>query len=173
MERTPTLVLLYGLPTAITVLILALSMKIVGVSSNPVRGVGAATVYTATVWGAINAGWMAHWLLTLRWSQAEVGDWLNKNLPPQSVIIGDVGAGLGLAHRFQAVNVIPGLCNDKHPVEGLQGRPRYIVVLDGSTSERYWNENYPDIVRPQRRIYSSRVLNWQVGVFPVDEREEQ
>jgi len=119
-------------------------------------------------WAVINAVWLAHWFGTLRWSQVEMGDWLNRNLPTGSVALGDVAAGLGLGHRFLAVNVIPGLCNGNRPVEGFAGAPRYIVILDGPWKERYWQERYPALVRAEKRIHAARVLKWNVGVYEVD-----
>ena len=96
--------------------------------------------------------------------------WLAENLPPGSVLIGDVAPGLCLDNRFQAVSVIPGLCNDQAPVERFAPAPRYIVILDGTWKERWWLQRYPQYVTQEHRIHLfPRLLHWPVGVYTLEQ----
>ena len=76
--------------------------------------------------------------------------------------------GLSLDNSFRAIHVQPGLANDDKPVERFAGSPRYIVILDGRWKERYWLQNYPELVAPERRIKLARVLRWDIGIYAVD-----
>ena len=164
--RLPAMLLLYGVPTLAAALVpRVISSGRPGSRRAIMTGVG-------VTWAVVNAAWLSHWLGTLRWSQVQTGSWLDRNLPAGSVVLGDVGAGLGLGHSFVAINVIPGLCNDTNPLEGFRPFKRYIVVLDGRSRERYWHERYPEQMAPELRVGCRRVIKWEVGIFRVDPARE-
>ena len=100
-----------------------------------------------------------------------MSQWLSQNVPPSSVLIGDVAPGVCLDNSFIAVYVEPKLWNDKLPIEAMgaryPGATRYIV-MDDRWKYRYWMVQYPDLVGPDRLIEKARVLNWDVGVYSVD-----
>ena len=115
----------------------------------------------------INGGWFADWWLHREYTLKESSQWLKANLPPNSVLLGDVAPGLGMDTPFETVNVMKGLCNDADPVERSRGRPRYILTIDGNWKTPYWQERYPLLVQPQRRIRSWRVIRWMIGLYPA------
>ncbi|HLV78831.1 MAG TPA: glycosyltransferase family 39 protein, partial [Chthonomonadaceae bacterium] len=118
------------------------------------------------LWAAVNLFWTGDWLTHLSYKEQDAGRWLAANLPPGSVLIGDVAPGLCLNNRFVAVNVIPGLCNDRAPVERFAPAPRYIAILDGKWKERWWLRHYPQFVAPQNRIHLfPRLQHWPVGIY--------
>ena len=138
------------------------------------------------IWSVGNGYWYADWLLHLSYRQRDADRWLASHLPPGSVLIGAMAPGLSLDNRFQCVNVIEGLCNDKHPVEKAAPAPRYIVILDQTPlptpasnavykwanrwKEPYWSRSYPELVRPERRLMAFPGLLrpfFTVGVYPV------
>lgn len=119
-------------------------------------------------WAAINTYYFADWLVNREYTQRDVGAWLTSHMAPNTVLIGDVAAGASLNSRLKAVTVIPGLCNDHSPVETFAGQPRAIVILDGDAKERWWLNNYPELVAPNNRIrFFEHVVRTQVGVYRV------
>jgi len=121
------------------------------------------------LWVAVNLYWTGDWLAHLSYAQRDADRWLAANLPANSVLIGDVAPGLCLDNRFQAINVIPGLCNDKAPVERFAPAPRYLVILDGKWKERWWLQHYPQYVAQEHRIHLfPRLLHWPVGVYTLE-----
>ncbi len=137
-------------------------------------------------WIVGNGYWHADWLLHLSYRQRNADSWLASHLPVGSVLIGAVSPGLSLDNRFRCVNVIEGLCNDKHPIEQAAPAPRYILILDQNSvsdtasnqfdsrtnrwKERYWLRAYPDLVRPERRIMAFPDMLrpfFTIGVYPV------
>jgi 4-amino-4-deoxy-L-arabinose transferase-like glycosyltransferase len=155
-----TLILLYGVPT-----LLALGA---GCSIPRLRAAAWACPLGLALWTATNGYWLADWVRHIDYSQMQLSRRLHEVLPEGSVMLGDVAPGMAWANRHLAINVIPGLCNDRKPVERFAGRPRYIVILDGRWKERWWMQNYPDLVRPERRVLSQRALRWLIGVYAVD-----
>ncbi len=123
-------------------------------------------------WAGINACFTADWLAHLTYAQRDASRWLAMNMPPNTVMIGDVAPGVCLYNRFRAVSVISGLCNDKLPVERFAQWQRAVVILDGAYKERWWTERYPAVVRPVNRIaLFPRITRFPVGVYRVrDER---
>ena len=123
------------------------------------------------IWAVVNTYWTGDWLLHLSYRQKEADRWLAERLPPNSTLIGDVAPGLCLNNRFKTINVIPGLANDGAVVEQF-GAPRYILILDGSKwREHWWEEHYPDLILPSRRLLTFRNLlrnSLDVGVYSVD-----
>ena len=123
------------------------------------------------IWAVVNTYWTGDWLLHLSYRQKEADRWLAEHLPPNSTLIGDVAPGLCLNNRFKTINVIPGLANDGAVVEQF-GAPRYILILDGSKwREHWWEERYPDLILPSRRLLTFRNLlrkSLDVGVYSVD-----
>ena len=102
------------------------------------------------------------------YDQRSISRELAARLPTGSVLIGDVAPGLCLYNSFQAVSVIPGLCNDQDTLERFRGTPRYIVILDGKDKERWWTTHYPREVAEDRRIELYRgVERYTVGVYSV------
>jgi hypothetical protein len=86
------------------------------------------------------------------------------------VLIGDIAPGLCLDNRLMAVNVMPGLCNDRDPVGQFAGRPRFIAILDGRWKERYWLREWPDRVRPDDRVMAKWVLRWWISVYAAQDK---
>lgn len=119
------------------------------------------------LWVVTNGWWLADWGRNLSRSQIEMSQWLGRELPRGSVLIGDVAPGVCMDNRHVAVNVINGLCNGDSPVERWAGRPRYVVILDGRWLEQYWTERYPELITPANRVKLARVLRWDVGVYRV------
>jgi 4-amino-4-deoxy-L-arabinose transferase-like glycosyltransferase len=123
-----------------------------------------------SLWFLFNACWLGHWLRTIRYTQYSLSRWMEENLPPGSVLLGDVAPGVSMDNRHLPINVMPKLCNDREPVERFAGKPRFIVILDDELKprERFWLENYPELVAPERRIKAARVIKFPVGVYPVE-----
>ena len=121
-----------------------------------------------TVWALVALGWMGDWLRHIAYTQRDADRWLAAHLPADSVLIGDVAPGLCMNNRFRVINVIPGLCNDKQPVERFAPAPRYIVILDGKFKEPWWRKNYPALVVPEHLVhYFPRLIRLPVGVYAV------
>ena len=121
------------------------------------------------LWAAVNLYWTGDWLAHLSYAQRDADRWLAANLPPNSILIGDLAPGLCLDNRFQTINVIPGLCNDRSPVERFAPEPRYIIILDGKWKERWWLQHYPQYVAQTHRIHLfPRLLHWPVGVYALE-----
>lgn len=127
-------------------------------------------------WGVVLLlGWLIvagyrlqDWLRHLSYHQAEVTTWIRQSVPPNAVLLGDVASGVAIDTRLQIVPVIPNLCNDQNPVERFAGRPRYIVILDGSFRERWWFQHYPALLTPQNRVaYFPLVIKYPVGIYRV------
>lgn len=172
LPRLPTMGLLYGLPTivALAFLLLPYRMRTWNKATSPAFRVKiAATVLS--LWFLTNGYWLLDWARGLSFTQLEMSRWLAQNMPSGSILIGDVAPGLCLDNRLQPVNVIPGLCNGDRPVETMAavfpGRPLYIAILDGRWKERYWMENYPALVAPERRQRLMRVMRWDIGIYPA------
>jgi hypothetical protein len=120
------------------------------------------------VWAIINVLWLGDWLTHLNYTQRDADRWLADNLPPQSVLIGDAAPGLCLNNRFVAVNVIPGLCNDRDTLESFASRPRYVVILDGRRNRAWWSSRYPDVITWQnQKIQFLHLINFAVSVYEV------
>ncbi len=126
-----------------------------------------AVTAAVAVWLVVNGYWLTCWLTTISYSQYHVSRELARIQPPHSVIIGDVAPGLCMDNRFRAINVIPKLCNWRHPISRFAGRPEYVLILDGRWKERWWVQHYPELVAPQRRIKLFQVERWTVGLYPV------
>jgi 4-amino-4-deoxy-L-arabinose transferase-like glycosyltransferase len=128
------------------------------------------------LWAVVNTYWTGDWLLHLTYRQKAADRWLAVSLPSNSTVFGAVAPGLCMNNRFKAVNVIADLCNDGAVVEQFPP-PRYIVILDGgSWRERWWDERYPTLVAPIRRIHTFRnVLRsfYGISVYSVDPPDVQ
>ena len=130
------------------------------------RLLSAAPTILLLLWAGVNAGWTLDWLTHLRYSQRDADAWLAHNLPPNTVLLGDVAPGLCLNNHFRAINVIPGLCNDDQPVERAAPNPVAIVILDANFKEPWWQAQYPALVAPSRRVaFFPRVVRFPVGVY--------
>ncbi len=122
------------------------------------------------VWGVVNAGWMTHWLLTLRWTQRDTEQWLVANLPADSVLIGDAAPALTINTGLRAVNVQPGLCNDTQPFEKFAGKPRYLVMIDEGNNFRWLEGQYPHRFTPAYRVkFFPDVMGFGVVVYRFPE----
>jgi len=131
-----------------------------------------AAALTVGCWLLINGGYLSDWLTHLEYAQRDASRWLAAALPAGSVVIGDVAPGLCLYNNFEAISVIPGLCNDRQPVERFHGRTRAIVILDGPLKERWWTEHYPRLVAPEKRVrLFPRIGRFPVGVYMVNSLE--
>ncbi len=119
------------------------------------------------MWLTINAVWLGDWWRHREYTQIAMTDWLNNNVSADSILLGDVGPGLGIETRFQTVNVMEGLCNDKDPIKRYEDRKTYIMLIDGSWRGPYWVKRYPELIDPERRILHARVLKWRIGIYPV------
>lgn len=121
-------------------------------------------------WISVNSCWGADWLMHLTYVQRDADRWLTRNIPADSVLIGDVAPGLCLNSRFVAVSVIPGLCNDETPLENFVNRPRYIVILDERLLEPYWRYRYPEEIEHSHRIcLFPSIVKFPVGIYRVNE----
>ncbi len=119
-------------------------------------------------WVLVNTYWLGDWATHMKFTQHEASLRLAAALPAGATIIGDVANGLCLDNRLRAVNVIPGLCNDKSPTTaGIA--PRFIAILDDRWKEKFWTEHYPKLVSPERRLMKLDVLRWTVGIYPVED----
>jgi 4-amino-4-deoxy-L-arabinose transferase-like glycosyltransferase len=161
--------LLYGLPVLAALadrMFVSRSDMPTAASRSPLAAFSALFAF----WLLFNACWLGHWLGTLRYTQYNLSRWLEQSLPPGSVLLGDVAPGVSMDNRHRPVNVMPKLCNDQQPVEKFAGKPRFIVILDDELKprERFWLENYPELVAPERRIKAARVIKFPVGVYPVE-----
>ena len=127
------------------------------------------------VWLIINLGWYADWTRHLATTQRDASRTLARNLPPNSVLLGDCAPGLGIYNAFVTVNVMPKLCNDNAPLERFAGRPRYVVILDGpskATSEKWWSGHYPNVMRERNRVYLfDPLVSHPVGVYRVEAKD--
>lgn len=164
---------LYGLPAAFSILALRFSLpdvlaKLLEIKRTALRFQVAGVL---ALWFLFNTFWLGGWLIGLDHTQYRMSRWLALNLPPGSVLIGDVAPGVGLDNNFITVPVQPGLCNYVLPVETMGARyvnaSRY-VIMDDRWKERYWVVRYPELVTTERRIKLESVLRWQVGVYAVD-----
>jgi len=166
-------VLIYGLPSAFVILDLCFSiLDWVAVRlRSRIRYPRTATAAGFALWLIFNGYWLGGWLLGLDYTQYQMSQWLARNLPAGSVLIGDVAPGVCLDNGFIVVYVEPKLWNDVRPVESMGARypnaPRYIV-MDDRWKESFWMVHYPELVTPERRIKLAQVINWQVGVYPVE-----
>ncbi len=119
-------------------------------------------------WSSVNIYYLGDWITHLTFEQRDASRWLADNLPQETVLIGDVAPGLCLYNGFEAVSVIPGLCNDNAPLARFAARPRAIVVLDGPTIERWWIDHYPDQITTANRIkLFPHIGPFTVGVYKV------
>lgn len=175
----PTLILLYGLPTIAALAFGLLPRRMWAwqrVATSPGFRVKIAAMVLG-LWLLTNGYWLLDWARGLSFTQYEMSRWLAQNMPPGSILIGDVAPGLCLDNRLQPVNVIPGLCNGDRPVETMAamcpGRPLYIAILDGRWKERYWTENYPALVAPEWRLVLTRVMRWDIGIYPALKAENR
>jgi 4-amino-4-deoxy-L-arabinose transferase-like glycosyltransferase len=172
LPRLPTALLLYGLPTAMALAfgLLPHWMRVWNGTALPGVQVKIATAVFG-LWLLTNGYWLLDWVRSLSYTQYEMSRWLAQNMPPGSILIGDVAPGLCLDNHLQPVNVIPGLCNGNRPVETMAakypGKPLYIAILDGRWKERYWMERYPALVAPEQRLVLARVMRWDIGIYPA------
>ncbi len=112
---------------------------------------------------------LTDWARNLSYSRQEVEHWIQGNVPPNSVLVGDMASGVALDTRLPIVPVIAKLCNDDHPVERYRGRPTYLVMLDGAFREKYWKRHYPYLFDPKYRVaYFPRVIKYPIGIYRVD-----
>ena len=143
-------------------------------------------------WVGLNTYWYTDWVTHRTYRQRDADRWLAAHLPPNSVLFGAVAPGLCMNNRFRCVSVIQDLCNDNAPLERFAGSPRYILIIDrdedikSNTSgdslsaaqsmradrwkERWWMQHYPDLVRPEKRLYAFPSMLrafFTIGVYPV------
>jgi 4-amino-4-deoxy-L-arabinose transferase-like glycosyltransferase len=127
-----------------------------------------------TCWAILNSYWLRDWMTHLTYRQHSADRWLATHLPTNSVLLGAVAPGLCMDNRFRAVNMMKDLCNDHEPVEKVGNAPAYIVMLDtGNWKEVWWEEHYPSLVDPDRRLHAfPRLLRpfFVIGLYPANER---
>lgn len=112
---------------------------------------------------------LGDWARSLSYSRNEAEAWIRANVPPNSVLIGDMASGVALDTRLRIVPVIAKLCNDDHPVERYKGRPTYLVMMDGAFRQKYWKRHYPYLFSQRYRVaYFPRVVKYPVGIYRVD-----
>ena len=123
------------------------------------------------IWAIINLAWYANWAGHFATTQKDASQLLARTLPPDSVLLGDCAPGLGIYNRFVTVNVMPGLCNDRNPLERFAGRPRYVVILDGpykTTNEKWWAAHYPKVMDERNRVFLfDPLVSHPIGVYQV------
>jgi hypothetical protein len=131
-------------------------------------------IAAVAVWGIVNALWLGHWLTHQTYVHRDSSRWLAHNLPPGSVLFGDVAPGLGIQTSFRVINLIPKLCNDDQPLERFPAAPRYIVILDDQKHEKWWGEHYPEYITPARRVYTiPRLIQRRVVVYDATSHRGQ
>jgi hypothetical protein len=129
-----------------------------------------APALTLLLWAVVNGAWLGDWLIHIRYSQRDADRWLAQNLPQGSVLLGDAAPGLAVSNAFKAITVIPGLSNNKEPVERFAPAPRYIVILNGQKNVNWWRERYPAIITPENLIrLFPRLVDFEVAVYLVPE----
>lgn len=160
--QTPTIV---GI-TLFGAVIGLLSPSSMGYDRTSLTAMSRASVVLAVSWMLINGYWLCDWWNHRTYTHRDASQWLERNLPPESVLIGDCAPGLGFYNRLKCVNVIPDLCNDQKPYERFSPFPRYIAILDEGYKETWWKEHYPKLVAPERRvILFSPLVSHPVGVY--------
>ncbi len=122
------------------------------------------------IWLVVNVAWTGDWLIHLRYTQRDAERQLAQTLPVGAVLVGDAAPGLAIDSRFVAAPVIPGLCNDVHPLERFAGKRRYVVLLDGRRNEAWWRARYPHLGVPGHKLYwFPHVVKFGVSVYAVME----
>ncbi len=170
LSPSATLWVLYTAPTLLSAALFRWPIRIPDRRLSPARYRLMVVVPILIGWTGINAGWLADWWVHREYTLSESSIWLSRNLPPGSVLMGDVAPGLGMDTPFVTANVMKGFANDARPVESFAPRPRYVLTIDGEWKTPYWNERYPDMVDPSRRIRHWRVLRWMIGLYPAERR---
>ena len=162
-------VFLYVVPTLLTAVVLVWRGQIPGLGIAARSYAFVVVVPVLILWTGVNAGWLADWWVRREYTLSQSSEWLGRNLPAGSVLLGDVAPGLGMDTPFVTVNVMKGFANDARPVEAFAPRPRYILTIDGKWKTPYWIDRYPERVHPSRRIRHWRVMRWMVGLYPASE----
>ncbi|MGC8668528.1 MAG: ArnT family glycosyltransferase [Chthonomonadales bacterium] len=124
----------------------------------------------AALWIIVDAAWLADWAGHIRYAQRDLSLWLGSHVPARAAALGDVAPGLCMDNRLKAVSVIPGLCNDADPLARFRGEGTVIAIMDGVHQEKWWVRTYPGVVKAARRIRLARVIKWDIGIYPVQER---
>lgn len=164
-----TYAVLYAVPTAGAAAAAACRCRLAALKPSAHLLLVAATM---VIWAGVNAWWYSDWLTHLEYTQYRFNRWLAGNLPPNSVLLGDVAPGLSMDTRFMAIDVQEGLCNDHNPVERWARYPTYILLLDWVWKEPYWIKRYPELVAPRRRMRHVRILRWWIGMYPAQTAAE-
>ncbi len=121
------------------------------------------------LWVATEVAWTSDWLMHPAYTQRDACTKLQKLLPADAVLVGDIGPGLSLDSKFRAVSVIPGLCNDEFPLGIAAGHPAYIAILDGRFLEPFWREYCPKQIVQQHRVafFPAMLGKYPVGIYRV------
>ncbi|MCX6378404.1 MAG: glycosyltransferase family 39 protein [Armatimonadetes bacterium] len=126
-------------------------------------------VFALNLFLIVSALRLGDWARNLSYSRQEAEQWIQANIPPNSVLIGDMASGVAIDTRLPLVPVIAKLCNDDQPVEQYKGRPTFLVVLDGEYRHKYWKRHYPYLLSPHYRVaYFPRVVKYPIGIYRVD-----
>ncbi len=121
-------------------------------------------------WVLSNVYWYQDWLRHISYRQWQADSWLGANLPPNSVIFGDISNGLCMNNHLLPVCVMRGLCNYHDPLARYRDRPEYVLILDGRWKERWWVKHYPGVVVDANRIHVfDKVLrkSFVLGLYKV------
>ena len=115
-------------------------------------------------WGSAFAITSALWLGTAwqgrTYTERDTATALAKQLPPGSVVIGDVAPALCLGTGLDAAPVQPGLSNTVRPVETLGAD--YAAIMRAPVYTHWWTARYPQLVQPARRVAALRVGNKRI-----------
>ncbi len=126
--------------------------KLLDNSSVPISSKTLLSVVVVT-WISTNVYWYQDWLSHITYRQWRADAWLGANLPPNSVIFGDISNGLCMNNHLLPICVIHGLCNYHNPLALYRNRPEYVLILDGRWKERWWMTHYPGVVTDVNRIH--------------------
>ena len=133
------------------------------------RVMAAAPVALLSIWCISEVCWTADWLMHPTYTQRDMCQFLERTLPANAVLLGDVAPGLALDSKFRAVAVMPGLCNYDSPLEIAAKHPSYITILDGRFLEHYWTDYCPEQLTQQHRVayFPAMLGKYPVGVYRV------
>lgn len=127
---------------------------------------------SAVLWLMVNIYWYQDWLGHISYRQIALSRWLGSHLPANAVIFGDLAPGFCMSNQLRCVNVMHGLCNYRDTFEEAHGRPSYILILDGRWKERWWVNQYPQLVSSKFRISEfDHILrkSFVIGLYRVPE----
>lgn len=128
------------------------------------------TRFAVAAFCALNLFWLIGWHGNRTYQLAEANDWMRRNLPASSVVVGNCAPPLCAETAVRSALVIPGLANWPHPIQRL--RADYVAILgDEKMVERWWSEGYPDALQPADLVRTFDFGRFSVALFRVNPRD--